>query len=166
MVPARERITLVDDANRVVGAAPRSRLGEAGLIYRAAYILVFNSRGELFVQKRTPTKDLYPGYYDAAAGGIVLADESYAACARRELAEELGVEAPLTRRFDFYFDEAGNRVWGRVYTCVHDGPLRLQAEEIESGMFAAVAEVLGGRFAPLTPDTRQALERYTRSGVS
>lgn len=159
--PREEEVVVVDAANRVVGAAPRSQVLAQGLVYRAAYILVFNSRGELYVQKRTPTKDLYPGWYDAAAGGIVLAGERYAACARRELAEELGIRGvPLVRRFDLYFEEGGNRAWGRAYTCVYDGPLRLQPEEVAHGLFAPVGDVLGGRFAPLTPDTRGVLERH------
>ncbi|NIR17298.1 MAG: NUDIX domain-containing protein, partial [Desulfobacterales bacterium] len=71
------------------------------LPHRATYILVFNSGGELYVQKRTQTKDVFPGYYDVAAGGVVLAGESYEEGAVRELLEELGIRGtPLEELFD------------------------------------------------------------------
>ncbi|MEN8760379.1 MAG: NUDIX domain-containing protein, partial [Desulfobacterales bacterium] len=90
-IPIQEEIvTIVDEENRVVGAAPRSRMRGDGLPHRATYILVFNDEGEIFVQKRTTGKDIYPGYYDVATGGVVLAGESYDDAAMRELAEELG----------------------------------------------------------------------------
>ena len=82
--PAEELVEIVDRDNRPIGALTRRLMREQGLIHRAAYILVFNTAGELFLQKRTLTKDIYPGYWDMAAGGVVLAGESYEAAARRE----------------------------------------------------------------------------------
>jgi 8-oxo-dGTP pyrophosphatase MutT (NUDIX family) len=132
------------------------------LIHRACYILVFNSRGELFVHQRTDTKDVYPGFFDLAAGGVVLAGESYDAAAQRELAEELGIaDQPLTALFDFFWEDAHCRVWGRVYRCVHDGPMRLQPEEIVSGRFMP-PEIVEHDLPTdrITPDSREALRRY------
>ena len=116
-IPIQEEIvTIVDEKNRVVGAAPRSRMRADGLPHRATYILVFNDEGELFVQKRTTGKDIYPGYYDVATGGVVLAGESYEDAAERELVEELGITGVRLRgHFDFFHEDAGNRVWGRVF---------------------------------------------------
>ncbi len=125
--PAEELVEIVDRDNRPIGALTRRLMREQGLIHRAAYILVFNTAGELFLQKRTLTKDIYPGYWDMAAGGVVLAGESYEAAARRELQEELGVTARLRHLCDQYYEEPGNRVWGRIYTCTHNGPFTLQA---------------------------------------
>ncbi len=48
-------------------------------------------RDELYVHRRTETKDVYPGYLDVCAGGVNAAGESYDTCAARELEEELGV---------------------------------------------------------------------------
>ena len=103
VAPQDEIVTIVDEKNNVTGSAPRSVMRAKGLPHRATYVLVFSSTGELYVQKRTPVKDIYPGYYDVAAGGVVLADESYEDSASRELKEEMGIQGvSLTYLFDFY----------------------------------------------------------------
>ena len=56
-----EIVTIVDAENRVVGAAPRWQMRAEMLPHRATYILVFDHGGRLFLQKRTATKDIYPG---------------------------------------------------------------------------------------------------------
>ena len=161
-LPIQERVAVVDPSNRFACAAPRWRMRRDNLIHRACYILVFNSRGDLFVHLRTATKDVYPGFYDLAAGGVVLAGESYDAAARRELAEELGVtEQPLTALFDFFWENAHCRVWGRVYRCVYNGPMTLQPEEVVSGRFMSLNAIQ--RDLPMdriTPDSLEAFRIY------
>lgn len=156
-----EIIQIVDRQNRKTLHLPRSIMRRDRLIHRACYILVFNDTNELFVQRRTRGKDIYPGYWDVAAGGVVLADESYEVSAGRELAEELGVaDAPLSFRFDHYYEDSTNRVWGRIFTCRHNGPFVLQQSEVESGMFIAVDDALQlSRKEPFTPDGVAILER-------
>jgi 8-oxo-dGTP pyrophosphatase MutT (NUDIX family) len=157
----RERVVIVDDRNRVVGAAPREEMRRRRLPHRATFILVFDSRGRLLVQKRTATKDIYPGYHDLAAGGVVVEGESYDESAVRELAEELGIRGlPLMPRFDFHFEDSGNRCFGRVYSCICEGPFRLQPEEVVSAEFRPLGEILAGQIEPVTPDTLDALRRF------
>ena len=162
MNPGNEIVLIVDRDNMETGSAPRHEMRSKGLPHRATYILVFNSRGELFVQKRTMGKDIYPGYYDIAAGGVVLAGESYDESAERELAEELGITgATLIPHFIFFHDEGKNQVWGRVYSCTYDGEMTLQAEEVESGFFAVPEEVLArSAKEEFTPDGVYVLRRY------
>lgn len=157
-----ERILIVDRENNVIGTEHRSVMRNRGLLHRATYILVFNSEGNLFVQKRTLTKDIYPGYYDVAIGGVVLAGESYEESAHREIEEELGItDVCLKSLFDFYFENGENHVWGRAYSCVHDGAIVLQEEEIESGEFRRVDEILtSADHEPYTPDGIYVLKRY------
>jgi len=157
-----EIITIVDADNTIVGSATRREMRIRGLPHRASYILVFNSMGELFVQKRTMSKDIYPGYYDVATGGVVLADESYDLSAERELAEELGARnTPLTPHFDFKHEDENNIVWGRLYTCTYDGEIILQAEEVESGAFLTIDQVLElSKKESFTPDGLYVFKRY------
>jgi len=162
MDTADELVIIVDKENTEVGVVPRREMRSGRLRHRATYILVFNAKGELFVQKRTQTKDVFPGYYDIAAGGVVLAGESYEEGAVRELEEELGIrETPLTSLFDFYYEDEHIRLWGRAFSCEYDGELILQEEEIESGEFMKIDEVLRlANTEQFTPDCLYVLQRY------
>ncbi|XOF34813.1 MAG: NUDIX hydrolase YfcD [Candidatus Electrothrix sp. YB6] len=152
--PGEEIVLLVDENNRELGEVPRRLMREQRLIHRASYILVFNRAGELFIQKRTASKDIYPGYWDVAAGGVVQAGETYEESAERELAEELGVRsAKLEFLFDQYYEDLDNRVWGRIFSCTHEGPFTLQPEEVEYGCFMSLPTALDYSNAePFTPD--------------
>jgi 8-oxo-dGTP pyrophosphatase MutT (NUDIX family) len=158
--PAEEQVQIVDRQNRISGSIARSIMRREGLTHRASYILVFNDKNEFFLQKRTMTKDIYPGYWDVAAGGVVLAGESYEESARRELAEELGIAAPLTFLFDHYYEDLHNRVWGRIFRCRHEGPFALQVEEVAFGRFISIDDALALSLnEPFTPDGVEILQR-------
>jgi 8-oxo-dGTP pyrophosphatase MutT (NUDIX family) len=162
MGAADEIVALVDGRNQVIGSAPRREMRARNLPHRSTYILVFNSRGQLYVQKRTMTKDIFPGYYDPATGGVVLAGESYEESAIRELEEEMGIRhVPLIRLFDFYFSDSHSRVWGGAFTCTYDGPLTLQEEEVEHVELMTIDELLQrAETEPFTPDGLYVVKRY------
>jgi 8-oxo-dGTP pyrophosphatase MutT (NUDIX family) len=133
------------------------------LPHRSTYILVLNRRGELFVHLRTATKDVYPSHWDVCVGGVLAAGESFDEGAARELDEELGVSAPLERLFDLRYEDAANVVHGMVYRATHDGPFRLQPEEIVRGEFMSFGAIaLRARRGPFCPDGLVVLERYRR----
>ncbi len=159
---SKERVMIVDEENRVIGSVTRGEMREQKLIHRASYVLVFNTEGRLFVHRRTASKDVYPGHWDVAAGGVVLAGETYEESARRELKEELGISGTdLKFLFDFFHSDENNRVWGRVFSCIHDGPMILQEEEVEEGRFMdmdLVFEMMKSQ--PFTPDGVMVLQRY------
>ena len=140
-VAAAELVDVVDDEDRVTDRVTRAEMRRRNLLHRAVYILVFNRDGALFVHRRTDTKDVYPGYWDVAIGGVVAAGESYDQAAVRELSEELGVTGvALEPAGAMHYADAQTRIIGRVFTARHDGPFALQAEEIAEGAFVTIAE--------------------------
>jgi len=161
-VAADELVDVVDAEDRVVGRVTRAEIRARRLRHRATYLLVFNSRGELFVHLRTATKDVCPSHWDVAVGGVVGAGESYDEGARRELAEEVGIAGVEPQAlFDFTYDDQANQVNGRVYRVTWDGPLALQAEEIVRGEWLAPAVVRERmREQPFCPDGVVVFERY------
>ena len=157
-----EMVTIVDKNNQVIGSATRAEMRAKNLGHRATYILVFNQKKEVFVHKRTTTKDVYPGFCDVVAGGVVLADESYEESAVRELEEELGIQnIPLKTLFDFYYEEPKSSVWGKAFSCEYNGEMVLQKEEIESGEFMSIERIFElAAKEKFTPDGIYVLKRY------
>lgn len=168
MSACNELVTIVNEKNEVVGALSRAEMRRKRLPHRAVYILVFNRKHELFVQKRTDTKDIYPSYYDIAAGGVVLSGESWEQAAERELLEELGIRADLAPLFDFHHVTANNDVWGRAYMCFHEGPFVLQPEEMTAGEFMNLQDIpVLAQNLPFTPDGMVLLKRFLQqSGLN
>ncbi len=165
---SNEIVQIVDSENREIGETTRKEMRKNNLIHRATYILVFNTKGELFVQKRTMTKDVFPGHWDIAAGGVVLAGESYDLSAVREVKEELGIDSSALKfRFDYYYNTEKNKVWGRVYTCINEGPFTLQVEEIDEGKFLSLEEIFKlHETSPVTPDGMEILKLVQRQMTS
>ena len=130
-----ELLDVVDENDRVIGVKTRSEIHALGLMHRAVHILVFNSIGELFIQKRSMSKDNNPGLWDSSAAGHVDSGEDYYDCAVRELDEELGiiVTTPLGQLFRLPASPITDMEHCIVYRCINDGPFVLEAEEIDEG---------------------------------
>ncbi|MGB0369915.1 MAG: NUDIX hydrolase [Opitutales bacterium] len=144
--PAQSELEVFDvvDANDVViGTSTRGQVHREKLFHRAIHIFVFNSQGQVFLQRRSLEKDSAPGKWASACSGHVDSGEDYESSARREMLEELGVEAP--ERLEPLFKERARRETGNefvwVYRTEHEGPFVLNEEEIMDGQWIDV-EVL------------------------
>lgn len=135
---AEEVFDIVDADDRVVGTEERSRVHARGLKHRSVHILIFDSSGRLFLQKRTATKDSAPLSWDSSAAGHLESGETYDEAVLRELDEELGVKLELVPERLLKIDARPETGWEftRVYRLVHDGPFVLNAAEIECGEWA------------------------------
>ena len=126
-----EMVDVVDDDDRVIATVTRAEMRAGRLQHRAVSIAVLGSDGRLLVHRRADTKDVWPGMWDLAAGGVVGAGESYEDAARRELAEELGVRVDSMECLgEGRFADDAVALIGRGYRCVHDGPFTFTDGEI------------------------------------
>ena len=66
-----ELIDWLDDAGQVIGRVTRRQMRTQRLPHRCVYLLVFNSRGDLFVHQRTANKDVFPSHWDLTVGGVL-----------------------------------------------------------------------------------------------
>jgi isopentenyldiphosphate isomerase len=135
---SEERFDVVDEADRVIGSAPRSEVHRRKLRHRAVHVLLFNTRAELFVQKRSAAKDTFPSLYDSSASGHLNSGEDYDICARRETQEELGLVVPvgqLSRHFKVEACEQTGWEFVWVYSVATDEHSRINLAELESGEF-------------------------------
>ena len=80
-------------------------------------ILVRHVDGSFLLTKRHPGKDVYPGYWEASAGGSAVAGETAEECARRELLEETGIKADTFELINRTFrDKSHSLVYSYVTT--------------------------------------------------
>ena len=132
---SEEYFDVVDASDQVIGRERRSEVHRRGLFHRAVHVLVFDSHGRLFLQKRSAAKDTFPRKWDSSSSGHLGCGEDYDSCAVREPQEEIGLIVTETPRRLFKVDaceETGQEhVW--VYRCNSDGPLSLSVEEVETG---------------------------------
>jgi isopentenyldiphosphate isomerase len=167
MPPADEIVDVIDDAGNTVGVVTRREMRVRKLPHRCTYVLVFNSRGELFIHLRTPTKDVFPGYWDICIGGVLTAGETFAMGVRREIQEELGIDTAARELFPFWYRGPESFAHGMVYRLDHDGPFQLQVEEIVRGEFVPITDVLERVNRDLfCPDGVMVLTEYLQSQSS
>ena len=151
---ATELFPLVDEEDRVIGSAPRPLVHGNNLRHRAVHVLIFNSKGEIFLQKRSEWKDRHPLLWDSSAAGHVEAGEEYDIAAGRELEEELGITTPLERLAKLPASDRTGQEFIWVYRGQWDEPIRFDRAEIEAGGFfppetvTAWIEARPGDFAP------------------
>ena len=144
---------VVDAQDRVVQCVTRARMRRDNLLHRSVSVLCQDSRGGIYVHRRTDTKDVWPGLYDMFAGGVVAAGEDYALAAAREAREELGiVGAELRFLFTHRFDGEHSRSLIHAYTVEFDGPIVHQPSEVAWGRFCSMQQIIenpeGWQFVP------------------
>ena len=140
---SEEIFDVVDEHDRVIGRAARRDVHRQGLRHRAVHVLIFNGRGEVFLQKRSMQKDSFPGAWDSSASGHLDCGEDYDACAVRELREELGLELrqPLRKLFKINACPETTQEFVWVYHGRAEGPFRLNPNEIQGGGWFAPEKI-------------------------
>lgn len=159
----REQFPLVDEDGRVIGKASRGECHNGShLLHPVVHLHVFNSRGEVYLQKRPEWKDIQPGKWDTAVGGHIDYGETPEEALRREVREELGIEAfkpePLGK---YVFESQRERELVYVHKTVYDGPVRPSAEELDGGRFWTLQELrqaIGRQI--LTPNFESEFQRF------
>jgi len=158
-----ELFDIVDENDQVIGQARRTEChGNPALVHRVSHVMVFNSRGEILLQKRADNKDIQPGKWDTSVGGHLDPGEDYLRAAIREMFEELGVEnIPLTF---LYKSRIRNDIESEniaTYLAVFDQEINFDRHEISEVRFWSGDEVnqaLGSGL--LTPNFEQEWNLY------
>ena len=164
--PVEEQVAIVTQSGEVVGSAPRSQMRRENLPHLVVAILVRDPLGRVYVQRRTDTKDVFPGAHDCWVAGCVTAGEDPSDAAIRELSEELGISGvPLTPLFQQWYADEWTRHVARTWTVTWSGPVVHQPEEVAWGAWLTLDE-LDSRLAdptwPFVPDGRALYDTWRR----
>ncbi len=139
----KEKLEVVDNEGKVIGIAERSELHRnPRLIHRVVHVLVFNTGGELLLQKRSLKKDIAPGKWDTSVGGHIHPGEDVLTAARREMEEELGIKGcELLYLYSYLFSNHQESELVNTYSCVYDGNIDFNREEIDDVAFWTIERI-------------------------
>ena len=157
-----EYFDIIDKSENIIGKATRREChGDRSLAHRTVHVLVFNSSGELFLQKRSADKDIQPGKWDTSVGGHLDLGEAYEQAVHREMKEELDIDSPVEFIYDYWMYSEVETERVHTYVCVYDGDITCDPGEIDDGRFWSRKEIeenLGtGIF---TPNFEEEYQKY------
>ena len=138
-----ELLPVVDKMDRILRHAARSEVHGDNLRHRAVHILIFNERGEIYLQQRSRCKDQHSLLWDSSAAGHVMAGEGYDEAANRELQEELGINVPLKKVLRLSASPQTGQEFIWLYRGQLRGNIRPNRSEIESGAFLPPTAING-----------------------
>ncbi len=135
---------IVNDSDQIIGYRKKDQAYKERVMLRSVQIFVYNSKGELYIQKRSKNKLRYPNYFCASVAGHVEAGESYRWAAIRELKEELGLKK--IENLKLITKEKNpvgknNCAMTTLFTIKTDELVTLQKEEIDSGNFYTIENI-------------------------
>ena len=146
----KELLTLLDEkGNRTEKVQERTVVHREGLYHETVHIWITRKCEEgyeILLQKRSKNKDSHPGCYDISSAGHMQAHDEVLDSARRELKEELGIEAEESElewigdhegRFEdiFYGKQFIDHEWSHLYLYrrkINEDELVLQESEVEA----------------------------------
>ena len=139
----QEIFPIVDEDGGVVGSATRGECHSGTkLLHPVVHLHVFNSQGDIYLQRRPAWKDIQPGKWDTAVGGHVDYGETPEEALRREVSEELGMSDFTPEFVDKYvFESKRERELVYVNRTTYDGEIRPSAEELDGGRFWTMREI-------------------------
>ena len=144
MNPMPDQVILVNRENKAIGVGDKIQTHLDGLLHRAFSIFIFNSAGELLLQKRAKTKYHSKSLWSNSCCGHPKPGETVQVAAQRRLVEELGFDCELQDLFCFLYkarvdDQFFEHEYDHVLAGMFDGQPILNRLEAEDWMFVDVS---------------------------
>lgn len=138
-----ELFPVVDELGNITGCITRGEAHSGSkVLHPVVHLHVFNSKGELYLQKRPEWKDIQPGKWDTAVGGHVSFGENVATALTREASEELGLRDFTPEDIGHYvFESKRERELVYVNKTTYDGPITPSNDELDDGRFWTRKEI-------------------------
>ena len=138
-----EYFPLVNESGDVIGKATRHECHSGSFwLHPVVHLHVFNSKGDLYLQKRAMNKDIQPGKWDTSVGGHVDYGEEVLIALKREVSEELGItdfEPIFIKDYKFVSKQEAELV--NCFYTIYDGVINPDPGEISEGKFWTMTEI-------------------------
>ena len=138
-----EWFPLVNEMGETIGKATRKECHSGSKqLHPVIHLHIYNDAGELYLQKRSMTKDIQPGKWDTAVGGHIDYGETVEEALRREVREELGITA-FTPQFitRYVFESAIEKELVNTFRTIYNGEIKPDTEELDGGRFWSLEEI-------------------------
>ena len=136
-----EEVILVDTNDNPVGTIEKLEAHHRGLLHRAFSVFLFNSNGEMLLQKRAKQKYHSAGLWTNTCCSHPQPGEPVSAAAKRRLNEEMGIDASTSFVYKFIYkasldqeliEHELDHVYFRHFNCQP----RINNHEVEDWKFA------------------------------
>jgi isopentenyl-diphosphate delta-isomerase type 1 len=128
----KEMFIVVDNNDNLLGYKTRYECHhDKTIIHRTIGLLVYNSKGEILLQKRSKTKDLNPGMWAIGVGGHVTKGQTYDEAAFREMKEELGIKTEIQPIKIWLMETDQEKEMAMLYQAIYEGPYHVDPSEVE-----------------------------------
>jgi isopentenyldiphosphate isomerase len=139
-----EWFPIVDEDGNTIGKELRSIChdGRSMLLHPVVHLHLFNTKGELFLQKRSESKDIQPGKWDTSVGGHVSPGEIPVEALMREAGEELGLSGFVPEfSVKYIWESSRERELVYSYRTIFNGNMLINRDEIDDGRFWSLKEI-------------------------
>ncbi|MEM3586652.1 MAG: isopentenyl-diphosphate Delta-isomerase [Candidatus Jordarchaeaceae archaeon] len=146
MNETNEMVILVDEHDREIGVDEKMKTHKDGKLHRAFSIFIFNSRGEMLLQKRAKNKYHSGGLWSNACCSHPRPGEDIKQAAHRRLIEEMGFDCDLKEAFDFIYKanldhNLTEYEFDHVFIGKYDGKIKMNPNEVEDFKWISIDDL-------------------------
>ena len=152
----------VDENNNKIDLLPKSEIIKNNLWHRSVHLLLFNSKNQVLLQKRSSDKIIFPNLYTASVSGAV-EDETYDQAMEREMKEEIGISVPFKKLFIYKSITDVAKSFRTVYFAQSDKKVTVDKREAQSYKWITLPELkkdINENPDKYTPPLKQMMEIY------
>jgi isopentenyl-diphosphate Delta-isomerase len=138
-----EEVIVVDSTDKEIGTMEKLEAHVKGTLHRAFSVVVFNSKGEVLLQKRAQSKYHSAGLWTNTCCSHPTPGEKMETAIHRRLKEEMGFDTELTFAYKFiYRTELEKNLieneYDHVYTGIYNDRPSINKTEVEDWKYASV----------------------------
>jgi len=141
------KIQFVDENDVPIGSGTRQEAWAKGVYHRIARVILKDESGRILSQLRSSHKKMYPNRWTDSASGHVDEGEDYETAIKREMKEEIGLEAELRFVGKFLTRHLNNGIESPVFNGIYEGtismstPILLQESEVAEVKWLTLADL-------------------------